>query len=146
LVQEGDLYNYLLVELQNQGIEMTRDEVKKKLLCDVVAKRKANRFGAEYPSTVEDVFRDLFPTVWAYIREVNCDGWQHKNLIRELQQLESRLVIETVALDLVTRFPGVFFITLHDSIYTTEPYVECVRQAFQRAFDKTGFPMRLKIE
>mgnify|MGYP000113780704 CR=1 FL=1 len=43
--------------------------------ADVVAKRKANVRGAEYPSDVEDVFREAFPTVWRFIRHVNRDGW-----------------------------------------------------------------------
>lgn len=58
----------------------------------------------------------------------------------------ARIAIETVAADLVTRYPGVFFVTLHDAIYTTAEHLPKVEQAFQRAFAESGFSMALKIE
>jgi hypothetical protein len=90
---------------------LTRDDLKKRFLADVVAKRKANRHGDEYRSNVEDTFRRLFPTVYQFIRDINRDGWEHATLIRRLQQEESKLVIETVAADLVVRHPEVFVLT-----------------------------------
>ena len=38
-------------------------KVNHRFLTDAVAKRKANRHGAEYPSPVESVFAAEFPTV-----------------------------------------------------------------------------------
>lgn len=102
--------------------------------------------GSEYPSPIEDKFRELFPTVHRYIRHVNESGWEHANLIRMLQREESKLVIETVAADLTSRFPDVFFITLHDAIYTTPEHLLKVEDAFRLEFDRTGFPMKLKVD
>lgn len=142
-VQAGTFYELMVAELSAKGIG--REELKRRFLADVVAKKKANKYGAEYPSDIENTFRRLFPSVYGFIRRVNHDGWEHCNLIHQLQRAESKLVIETVAADLVTRFPEMFLITLHDAIYTTEQHLPQVVEAFHRAFDQTGFPMTLKI-
>jgi hypothetical protein len=119
--------------------------VKKRFLSDVVAKRKANRHGAEYPSVVEDTFREFFPTVYRFIRGVNGNGWQHANLIRLLQQEESKLVIETVAANLTTRHPELFILTLHDAIFTKPSGIPVVVGEFQAAFEQNGFEMTLSV-
>lgn len=143
LVQSGELYEFLLNQLPIIG---TRERLKKRLLSDVFAKRKANSHGSEYPSAVEDEFRKLFPDVYSFIRSVNRNGWEHENLIRELQREESRFVIETVAADLMVRNPEMFCITLHDAIYTTPANVRLVEQAFERGFAATGFRMSMKTK
>jgi len=70
---------------------LSREQLKRRILTDVIAKRKANARGAEYPSAVEDYFLRHFPSVYHFIRVINHDGWQHENLIRLLQREESRL-------------------------------------------------------
>ena len=110
----------------------------------MIAKRKASLRGAEYPSIVENKFRELFPTVYRFIRFVNRDGYEHSNLIRLLQREESGLVIESVAADLLTRHLRMFCITLHDAIFTTAEHLPKVEQAFQRAFEKASFAMKFK--
>lgn len=141
LVQRGEFYDHLLGEL---GHAISRDELKRRFLADVIAKRKASFRGGEYPSIVEAKFRELFPTVYRFIRSVNCNGYEHANLIRRLQRAESALVIETVAADLLTRNPRMFCLTLHDAIYTTAENLANVEEAFQRAFEQTGFAMSFK--
>jgi hypothetical protein len=146
LVQTGQLYDFLLSILEaGNGPKLTRDQLKDRFLVDVIAKRKANKHGAEYPSVVEDTFRLVFPSVFQFIRQFNKDGWEHENLIRRLQQEESKLVIETVAADLVLRHPKMFLLTLHDAIFTTERNIPIVVNAFHAAFDRIGFPMSLKV-
>ena len=138
LVQTGKFYEYMQEQLRGGGIG--RDEIKRKFLADVIAKK------GQYPSVVEHKFGELFPSVYEYIRRVNCDGREHANLIRRLQREESSFVIETVrAADLVTRLPNTFCISLHDAIYTTAGNVPKVEQAFRRAFEQTGFPMTIKV-
>ena len=146
LVQSGRFYDFMLSQLKTQScLSFTRDELKRRFLADVAAKRKANRRGAEYPSDVEDCFRELFPSVYRFIRHVNRDGWQHANLIRQLQRDESKLVIETVAADLVAQHPEVFALTLHDSVFATARCIPIVVGAFEAAFDQIGYPMSLKV-
>jgi hypothetical protein len=145
LVQRGELYEFLCAELARRGQVVDRETVKRKLLSDVIAKRKANRWGAEYPSAVEDAFRQAFPTAYRFVRRANRYGWEHGNLIRLLQREESRLVIETVCADLVRRHCRTFFITLHDAVYCVEKDLPKVFAAFDEAFRKTGFRMKLSV-
>ncbi len=146
LVQSGQFYDFLLAKLKiGPCPNLTREDLKKRFLTDVVAKRKANRHGAEYPSDIEDRFRGLFPSLYKFIRDINCDGWEHKNLIRQMQQEESKLVIETVAANLVARHPRIFVLTLHDAIFTTASGIPVVVGAFEAAFDQIGYPMTLKV-
>jgi hypothetical protein len=146
LVQNGTFYDFMLAKLETHScLSLTRDELKKRFLADVVAKRKANDRGSEYPSAVEDCFRELFPTVYRFIREINRDGWEHANLIRELQRRESRLVIETIATDLLLRFPRMFLLTLHDAIFSQPHDIPHVVRAFGAAFDAMDYKMKWKV-
>jgi len=146
LVQAGTFYEFMLAKLQTGSCpSLTRDELKSRFLADVLAKKKANDRGAEYPSAVENCFRPLFPSVYRFIRDINRDGWEHANLIRELQRQESTLVIETVAANLLTREPRLFVLTLHDAIFTAPQAIPSVMSAFDVAFRRIDFPMTLKV-
>ena len=136
LAQRGQLYDFMMGEMPGKNI--SREEIKQRFVTDILAKK------GQYLSEVEKLFRELFPTVYEFVRATNKDGKERSNLIRELQREESKLVIETVAADLVTRFPGVFFLTLHDAIYSTAEHLPKIKEAFDRAFELTGFPMQLK--
>lgn len=142
LTQSGEFYDLMVSELADSRID--REAIKKRFLQDVIAKKKVNERGDEYQSDVEDTFRRLFPSVYAFVRYVNRNGNEHKNLIRILQREESRFVIETVVADLVSRHPRTFFITLHDAVYTTADNIAKVEAAFKRAFDANGFTMTYK--
>ena len=130
LARSGDLYEQLM---SVSGLD--RDAVKLRFLVDVLAKR------GRYPSAVESAFRKLFPSVYRSIKRTNRDD--HGELIRQLQRMESTLVIETVAPRLVGRIPVV---TLHDAIYSRRPDVGTVVDAFGDVFDEIGFSMALKCE
>lgn len=136
LVQSGKFYDFMVEQLQVDGI--SRDEFKHRFLADVIAKKR------RYPSVVEDKFKELFASVWEFIRGVNQGD--HANLIRRLQREESKFVIEMVAADFIERNPTAFIITLHDAIFTTRRNLQALEQSFHRGFDLTGFPMRLKVE
>ena len=114
---------------------LDRDSVKLAFLRDVLAKR------GRYPSSVEQAFRRAFPTVYSWIRMVNCRD--HAELIRLLQRLESWLVIERVSPRLLGRVPC---ITLHDAIFSTCQSLPTIEQAFGETFDEIGFRLSLKRE
>lgn len=141
LVQSGGFYEFLMENMRNRPCSVfTRDAVKERFMADILAKR------GNYPSAVEDVFREHFPTVHRFIRNINKDGSEHANLIRLLQRAESDLVIGTVAADLSVRRPEMFILTLHDSIFATSQDIPVVRDAFEAAFNRNGFNMSLKEE
>lgn len=139
LTQSGEFYDFLVAAMDG----MSRDEIKRRFLCDVLAKRKANRRGDEYKSTLEDRFAAMFPPVYRYVRAVNKDGWEHANLIRELQRAESSLVIADVCEGLRVRHPQLFVVTLHDAVYSIEKHMPTIKAEFERAFDECGYSMTL---
>jgi hypothetical protein len=142
----GSLYAVLECRLRDAGYIWTRDEVKKRFLTDVLAKKKASTAGAEYPSAIENVFKAEFPGVWKFIRDVNEDGWEHARLIRLLQQLESWLVIEQVCVRFVQQYPGEFLISLHDAVYCRPEMLGALTDSFEQVFSELDFRPTLKVE
>ena len=142
----GELFGILGMLLQDAGVVWSRDKVKKRFLADVLAKKKANAAGAEYPSVIEKIFRTEFPGVWKFIRDVNEDGWEHARLIRLLQQLEAWLVIEQVCGRFVQRYPGEFLISLHDAVYCRPEMLGALVDSFEYVFSELDFRPRLKVE
>lgn len=147
LTQQGTFYDYLLERLSKLtgDTAMTRNEVKNRWLKDVLAKKKANSAGAEYPSEIEDCFRHWFPEVYSFIRETNKNGFEHCNLIRELQLAESKLVIHQVCENLRRDHPSMFILTLHDAIYSTENCIPTIQTQFKNTFEANEFCMSLKV-
>ena len=142
----GGLFDVLGMRLRDAGVVWSRNEVKKRFLTDVLAKKKASTAGAEYPSAIEDVFRAEFPGVWKFIRAVNEDGWEHARLIRLLQQLEAWLVIEQVCGRFVQRYPGEFLISLHDAVYCRPEMLGALADSFEQVFSELDFRPTLKVE
>ena len=140
----GELFAILGMRLRDAGFVWSRDKVKKRFLADVLAKKKANAAGAEYPSVIEDVFKDEFPGVWRFIKSVNQDD--HATLIRILQQLESWLVIEQVCGRFVQRYPGEFLISLHDAVYCRPEMLGALTDSFEQVFSELDFRPTLKLE
>lgn len=142
---------------------MDRSVLKKAVLKDVIAKAKpcntkrakaarrrtgnvdAVLSGAEYQSNVEDTFRRHYPTTYRFIRETNKDGWEHENVIRQLQRRESDLVIHRVAPGIMARCSGLLE-TLHDAVFMTEDRIHVAGKEFDAAFKERGIKMTWEIE
>jgi hypothetical protein len=139
LTQSGEFYDFLVSEMGG----FSRDQIKKRFLCDVLAKRKANKRGDEYQSRLEDRFAMLFPMIYRYVRATNRQGWEHANLIRQLQRAESDLVIAQVCEGIRRRHPDIFVVSLHDALFSTEQNMRTIRAEFERAFEENGYPMGL---
>lgn len=137
----GLLYDELQLLLRAKGHDISRDDLKRRVLTDIFAKKRLPS-GSEYPSLVEDVFAERFPSVYLFIRQFNCNGIEHKNLIRYLQTCESNLVIHRVAADLIER--GIpLVLTLHDAIFTSHDSGDMVVAGFEKAFDAQEFKMKI---
>ncbi|MHB0960413.1 MAG: hypothetical protein ACYC0X_31595 [Pirellulaceae bacterium] len=103
LANGGRLYEHLMARTG-----MSRAEVKVGLLRDVFGKR------GHYPCPLEQAFREDFPGVYQVIRWLNRDN--HAALLRDLQRVESDLVIHRVGRRLQElRCTGC--ISLHDAVF-----------------------------
>jgi hypothetical protein len=130
LVSAGSFYEAL------GGMTGTsRPRAKKRFLVDVLAKK------GNYPSKIEDAFRDRFPTVYEFIRRTNRKS--HAELIRRLQRAEADFVIGSVAPRLVDSIPVV---SLHDALYGRLGDVDEIETAFHATCEEAGFKMAFKRE
>lgn len=136
VVSDGTFYDAMLAELG--GTRLTRDDIKRRAMADVISKRR------RYPSPITEAFSRRWPTVWKFIEGVNRHD--HASLIRILQQTEADLVIGGVADDLLRRFPGMFVLSLHDAVFAVPDDLSKVERAFRRAFECSGFSMSMKTE
>ena len=114
---------------------LSRAEVKLGLLRDVFGKR------GRYPSAVEEAFRQSFPGVHAFVRRFTRDD--HGALLRELQRVESQLVIQRVGGRLSRAGCGAC-VSLHDSVFCRRDQLPAVEAAFHQKLASIGFSLRLK--
>ena len=131
LATTGRLYEHLMAKTGQ-----SRSDVKVGLLRDVFGKR------GQYPSVVEQSFRESFPGVWSFVRRFNGDD--HGALLKKLQRVEPDLVIHQVGNRLAQATCGPC-VSLHDSVFCRGNDLVEVTSAFARQFESTGFAMRLKV-
>ena len=86
-----------------------------------------------------------FPSVWAFIvHHKRRHGY--KQLSRDMQKAESRLVIEGVCGRLMTEYPACPVVTVHDSILTTVDWLLTVRKVMLEEFAKLGLTPTIRIK
>lgn len=136
LVQSGEYNRFMQQQVTSKGIVLRN--AKKRNLVDVLAKK------GRYDSKFENLFRELFPEVYRFIKEFNQKS--PSALIRHLQRMESDFMVNGVASDLLSGHPEMSFLTLHDALYVASSDGPKVDSAFRRGCDKVSFPMSWKGE
>ncbi len=131
LATSGRLYEHLMTLTG-----MSRAEVKVGLLRDVFGKR------GHYSCPLEQVFRDDFAGVQQFIRWFNRDD--HAALLRELQRVESDLVIHRVGKRL-KELGCTGCVSLHDAVFCALDDINRIEQAFQDECDASGIQLKLEI-
>lgn len=90
--------------------------------------------------------RHLFPQFFDRVRLLALAG-EHGHLARQMQRLESGLVIRGVVAELFRAFPEVPVVPIHDAILTHAAHAETVRRVFQDVFrERLKVTPRLKVE
>jgi hypothetical protein len=130
LATSGRLYEHLM-----EKTGLSRADVKVGLLREVFGKHDS------YPSAVESASRQSFPGVYAFVRRFNRDD--HGSLLKELQRVESDLVIRQVGSRLSESGAGPC-ISLHDSVFCRRGELHAVDSAFRRQLTSIGFSLQLK--
>ncbi len=88
-------------------------------------------FGKNGTRKIENkMFKELYPTVFNYIKEFKILSDSYKSLAHELQNLESNFIFNTVIVELIKKFPHIKFFTVHDSIIFPSKYKEEVSLIF----------------
>jgi len=144
LVIKGELYEFLeknfkesigLTYLNRRDIKSTVFQV---MFTD-------NRFLGQVEAQPKKAFKNLFPNVYEVFRIIKQ---KDKTLLpRMLQSIESYLIIDVIAKKISEEHPEAPLFTIHDSIATTEEFVEGVAGIMKEKLSEAiGYPPRLSYD
>ncbi len=73
------------------------------------------------------------------------NGWHYMTEIRTLQALEAEIVLNEVCWTISKTYPDCPIFTIHDSICTTQSYVDVASEAMTQVFtDHFDIPPRIR--
>ena len=128
LCEQGKLYRTLREEMEER--EMPLLHWVKKEMFEVL-------FGPNrLKSRLKDIFDDMYPGVAEVIRVHKRKDYAF--LPRLLQNIEANFIINGVCRRLMVEMPDAPVYTIHDSILTTRPFVEPIRQIIFEEFARLG--------
>lgn len=119
LTINGNLYQYLI---DNYPGKISRKEIK-----EIVYKVL---FGRNYKNKLDDFFKGLFPTIYEFIKSYKKEMGNYKVLSYTLQNLESELIFNKIIKKIMTLYPEIKLITVHDSIICQKKYKDVVEIIF----------------
>lgn len=130
-----DLYSYMM---DNQASYSSRSDAKAAMFEVLFS---SNR----YVTKSKQQFTSLFPTVDEVFRTLKDQD--HSILSVLLQNIESHLVLKTITKKIAQIHPNAPIFTVHDSIVTTETYVDTVHRTMENILtQKVGTTPKLKKE
>lgn len=92
-----------------------------------------NYFGCE-KAKPKKLFAELFPEVYKILSDIKRTD--KTVLPRLLQSIESYLIVDVICKRISQELPNAPIFTIHDSITTTEEYIEDVRKIMEVEFEK----------
>lgn len=144
LVVSGKFYEYLEeVFKQHLGVGYAdRKEVKTAVFQVLFTD---NRFFGQDDAKPKKLFQKLFPKVYDIFSKIKS---KDKSLLpRLLQSIESYLIVDVICKRIATELPNAPIFTIHDSIATTEEYVDAVELIMQEElYYAIGYPPKLERE
>jgi len=144
LVVSGKLYEFLEQAFQKElGIHLKdRKEVKAAVFQVLFT---ANQFKGQAEAAPKRVFEKMFKEVYDVFAKIKS---KDKTLLpRLLQSIESHLMINVIAKRIAEEYPNAPIYTIHDSITTTEEYVDVVEQIMKEELSKAiGHPPKIAKE
>lgn len=157
LVTTGGLYEYLMDEFSKEDFTLTRQETKKQVLRTLYAKnwKPKNPINRR----AREIFIDRFPNVhkvFSRIRgRVKSENKKDEKLVTYrrfsilLQTIESHLVLDVIMKKIYKELPGVFAMTIHDSILTVNrpEIVHSIRGIMEAELKNfVGYSPQLEVE
>jgi hypothetical protein len=134
LCESGELYDNLMDRLD---YHRSRKEFKSSLWFPFLYGQH------QIKSPLHDLFASDFPNVWNWIlSHKKTHGYEE--LSRQMQRVESQLMIETVCCRLMEDHPEIPCVTIHDSIMTTPRHIETVKAVIMDVFRDFGLKPTLK--
>jgi hypothetical protein len=81
-------------------------------------------------SKPDKIFKKIFPTIYNFIKLYKKEYGDYKILAYNLQKLESNLIFNKIAKDILNHYPYISVITVHDSIIFPNKFKEEVSAIF----------------
>lgn len=128
LCEQGILYRTLKDEMEDREMPL-RHWVKTEMFEVLFGSNRLK-------SRLKDIFEETFPGVAEVIRVHKTKDYRF--LPRLLQNIEANFVINGVCRRIMTEMPDAPVYTIHDSILTTRPFVEPIRQIMVEDFARLG--------
>lgn len=82
-------------------------------------------------SKADKIFSSLFPTIHHFIKLYKRENGDYKILAYELQKAESNLIFNKIIRQIITLYPQINIITVHDSIIVQKSHKDSVWAIFQ---------------
>jgi hypothetical protein len=133
LVVGGALYEFLEQQFSQRLGETfaNRKEVKTAVFQVLFT---ANQFIGQEDAKPKKMFKEMFPYVYEVFNQIKR---KDKSLLpRLLQSIESYLMIDVIAKRISVEYPDAPIFTIHDSISTTEEYVDVVEDIMKEELSK----------
>ncbi len=159
LVTSGGIYEYLMAEFSKKGLIMDRKETKKQVLRILFARNREPK--DEINLQARSIFMKIFPNVHQVFFRIRGPMREKKYLNSHnkcvtfrrfailLQRIESKLVLDVIMKRVYKELPGVFVLTIHDSILTVNDreVVDSIFKIMEEELEKfVGFTPTIKIE
>lgn len=144
LVVKGKLYEYLEdIFLNELGVGYANRKEVKSAVFQVLF--TDNRYLGQEDAKPKRLFKQLFPQVYEVFAKIKS---KDKSLLpRLLQSIESYLIVDVISNRIATEYPNAPIFTIHDSIATTEEYVDAVEHIMEDELSKAiGYPPTLQRE
>jgi len=138
LVKEGRLYEEIQTAAAAAGIELDRDQTKKRLYAQVLFGKNNKHY--ELLAVFRSVFPELAQFVWDLKRR---EGF--KQLAVELQKREATVMINRVIPRLAILLPGVPVLPVHDSLVVPVEHARLAEKVIEEeVFATTGIKPSLR--
>jgi hypothetical protein len=116
----GKYYNYVMDSIGTSDRGMVKELTYKVLF---------GRNGVN--SKADKIFMNLFPTIHHFIKLYKKENGDYKILAYELQKSESNLIFNKIIRQIMTLYPEISLVTVHDSIIVQKSYLDSVWAIFQ---------------
>jgi len=128
LTIDGTYYQYIMDSINTKDRGQAK-EITYKVL-----------FGRNGPTSKADkTFNSLFPTIHNFIKLYKKENGDYKILAHELQRAESNLIFNKIIRHVMTLYPDIKIVTVHDSIIIPRQNKEEITAIFQtKLFEEFG--------
>jgi hypothetical protein len=119
LTINGKYYQYVMDYLKVHNKNLVKEMTYKVLFGRNINNSKADK-----------VFKELFPTIYNFIKLYKKERGDYKVLAYELQRAESNFIFNKVVKEFMYYYPDVKLVTVHDSIICKKIYRELLNNIF----------------